>query len=86
MEERITEMIVDLREMMEGGDNRPFIPPIIETLEAMLACFENDETDQKTLKYLTSGLGRLVTDDFEFSESPIGNKLLLLNSDVIHTE
>jgi hypothetical protein len=62
------------------------IPYIIETLEAILECFINDKPDVKTIKRFTRGLGRLITDDYDFSESPIGNSLLHLNSEIIHME
>lgn len=83
MNERIAQLRSDLKKLTRPGDYQPIIPHVIKTLDAMLACNKNDKTDQETLRNLTRGLGRLVTDDFEFSESSVGNDLLRLISEVL---
>jgi len=62
-----------------------FLPGIIKTLKVML----NDDTDtmsQKDRDRRVGGLGKLITDDFTFSESPLGTKLLEVANRFVSSE
>lgn len=85
MKKRITELLT----LVESASQRPnahwFIPYIIESLKAMLGSFSEGRLDPEALVREAGGLGRIVTDDFAFSESPLGQELLGFVSDIVST-
>jgi hypothetical protein len=71
--EMIDECLTLCRESVSKQTANSLLPSIIECLEEMRGILnENKEPFQR----LGVGLGRLVTDDFAFSESGLGTRLL----------
>lgn len=58
------------RESLKTEGSYAYLPEIIQTLEAI-----GNTNDRLKQNKLASGLGRLVTDDIEFLESPLGGLL-----------
>jgi hypothetical protein len=52
-----------------------YLPEIIESLKVMM---RNTNASVEKRQHMAAALGRLVTEDFEFSESAIGGELLNL--------
>lgn len=83
MKNRITELLALVRSTSQSPNAHRFLPYVIKSLETMLDNFSDGDPDPETLVREAGGLGRLVTDDFAFSESPLGTDLLKLVSDII---
>ncbi|KDA54436.1 hypothetical protein EG19_12025 [Thermoanaerobaculum aquaticum] len=60
-----------------------FLPDIIGELEDIKSELEKDQPNPERLLLWARGLGRLVTDSYAFSESPLGTELLELADDVV---
>jgi hypothetical protein len=80
---RITEALVQGEKASKSPGAYPFLPEIQETLKAMLAGLT---TPTKEREQLAGALGRLVTEDFGFSESKLGTTLLELADDFVSRE
>ena len=80
---RITEALVQGEKASKSPGASPFLPEIHETLKAMLAGLT---TPPKQRERLAGALGRLVTEDFGFSESQLGTTLLELADDFASRE
>jgi hypothetical protein len=77
LQDSIAAAILEAESAARSPNSYGFLPGIIKTLRVML----NDDTDtmsQRDRERRAGGLGRLVTDNFAFSESPLGTKLLEL--------
>ena len=74
----MTDAIDDLLKMAqeETGkkDSYPFLPEIIRSLEVIR---DDPGAAQEERVRRARGLGRLVTESFDFSESPLGTSILL---------
>jgi hypothetical protein len=79
---RITEALVRTEKTSERPGTYPFLPEVQETLKAMLAGLTKTPDERERL---SSALGRLVTEDFRFSESKMGTMLLELADDFAST-
>ncbi len=54
-------------------DSFPFLPEIIESLENFKLSVDSKHTERKKM---SSALGRLVTEDYYFSESHLGELII----------
>ncbi len=73
MTARIEAALAKLRESAHGARPTVYLPEIIQSLEAML---ENPGAPQERRVRMASALGRLVTEDYFFSESSLGGEVL----------
>ena len=53
-----------------------FLPYIVRRIEDMINNLDSENMDYETLKSLALRLGMFISDDFEFSESETGVKIL----------
>ncbi|TFH33114.1 MAG: hypothetical protein E4G99_11910 [Anaerolineales bacterium] len=75
LEHRILNLIAQCNQ--PGGQaSYPYLPEIIETLEAMHAGMTSAVIDKDMKERWVRGLGRLVTENYTFSESELGALLL----------
>ena len=70
---RISEAIRSAEEANRAPGAYGMLPQIIDALKKML---EGRVTSLEERTRLSGALGRLVTDDYQFSESPLGTLLL----------
>lgn len=76
MEDRL-EKLIKLTELeIKKKDAFPYLPSILEILKMMRTSIVDKKTDKKTQSKLIGGLTRLVTEDFDFSESDLGTEIL----------
>lgn len=73
LRDKIARAIAKAEEASQSPDAYGFLPVIIESLKAMLAGSTMNERERERM---AGGLGRLVTEDFNFSESQLGSLLL----------
>lgn len=78
MQQRITEVLSLAKQAIQTPEAYAYLPEIIRTLEVMLNSLHQDREDRGRI---ARGLGRLVTEDYAFSESPLGTELLKLADD-----
>jgi hypothetical protein len=83
MIERIELLIADTERFNASSETIPMIPYILEILYKLLKMFKSDRLDQHLLWGGAYGLGRLVMDDYRFSEGPLGQKLMQLANDIM---
>jgi hypothetical protein len=83
MKEKITELIGLAKRNSTKPGSFPFLPEIIESLENMQ---KNLNVSRDRKEKMAGALGRLVTEDFNFSESELGNKLLKIADDFVEYE
>ena len=58
-----------------------FLPYVVERIEEMIESLNTEDLDYENLRDLALGLGMFISDDFEFSESETGTKILdVINS------
>lgn len=56
---------------------------VLEELEEMVIVFDKSDTDFTHLESLALGIGRFISDDFNYSESETGEKILdVINSTI----
>ena len=72
---RITEALVQVEKAIASPDAYPFLPEIKESLQTMLTGLTSTPKERERL---SGALGRLVTEDYRFSESEMGTTLLEL--------
>ncbi len=70
---RIEAALAKLRESEHGARATVYLTEVIQSFEAML---ENLDAPQERRARMVSALGRLVTEDYAFSESPLGREVL----------
>jgi len=78
MTKRITDALAEIDKASMGPSPYPFLPEIKKALEAMLA---SGAMAERELERLSGALGRLVTDNYSFSESDLGTTLLSLGDE-----
>lgn len=72
----IRDLIEESESELSGQDVYSYLPEIVETLELIHECLENRRCDEGYQRRLIGGLGRLVTENYGFSESELGNRIL----------
>lgn len=80
MKGKIAELIDLAKRALKKPESFPFLPEIIESLENMQKNL-NENRDRK--ERMAGALGRLVTEDFNFSESELGTKILKIADDFV---
>lgn len=76
----IKRVIVLAEKELDKQDYYGYLPGILELLKTMHQALLDD--DFKTCDDRLTGLGRIITDDCNFSESELGDKLLNLVTEV----
>ncbi|KPL89271.1 hypothetical protein SE16_02000 [Ardenticatena maritima] len=79
VEEKIKALLAQAKDAAQEPQSHWLLPHVINVLEAMLDCLP----DQKALLGAAGALGRIVTDDYAFSESPLGGELLDLVTEIV---
>jgi len=83
MKTRIDELLIEAKNASQSPGAYGFLPGIIKSLEAIQDELEKDGPDPEILVKRVGGLGRLVTESYAFSESPLGTKLLDLITEIV---
>jgi hypothetical protein len=83
MKEKIAVLIDLAKRDLKKPESFPFLPEIIESLENMQ---KNLNVSRDRKEKMAGALGRLVTEDFNFSESELGNKILQIADDFVEYE
>jgi hypothetical protein len=76
--ERIKKLLADVHRAEALPGAYPYLPDIAKSLEAML---ENVDTSPSRRDKMAGGLGRIVTEDYAFSESDLGGRILRVADD-----
>lgn len=76
MEDKLDKLIKLVEFEIKKKDAFPYLPSILEILTMMRTSIVDKKTDKKMKSKLIGGLMRLVTEDFEFSESDLGTEIL----------
>lgn len=63
-----------------------FLPYVAESLNAMIEELDNTNMISDKLKNLARNLGIFISDDFEFSESETGTKILDVINSILRSE
>ena len=63
-------------EILQRRGEGDFLPIVRRSLAEIKASLEGPLPDVERRKKAAGGLGRIVTDDYEFSESELGGKIL----------
>ena len=78
MKNRILKLLRKTKKANQDPNAHWLLPYIVESLEVLLDGFSKDNLDPDYLVRQAGGFGRIVMDDFSFSESPLGGELLEL--------
>jgi len=79
LEEKIKALLAQAKDAAQEPQSHWLLPHIIDVLQAMLDCLP----DQEALLGAAGALGRIVTDDYTFSESSLGGELLDLVTEIV---
>lgn len=82
MQDKIDEMLVVVTVASQQPNAHRFLPYLVRSLQAMSDMSRASMIDHKSLAKAAGALGRIVTDDYAFSESPLGQSLLDLINDI----
>lgn len=63
-----------------------FLPYVTKSINAMIDELKNTKTRSDKLEQLALGLGMFISDDFEFSESKTGTKILDVVNSIVKSE
>lgn len=85
MYDRTVELLSDARAASESQGAYGLLPDIVAILEKLLTHLAAPQSDKFLLRQGAGALGRVVTDNYEFSESPLGTRLLQLVDDLMAT-
>lgn len=80
LKSRIVNLLLRLRDPSQHAQQAPFLPEIIQSLEAMA---DSTEAPRDRRVRMAGALARLVTEDFTFSESALGGEILELTNDFV---
>jgi hypothetical protein len=87
---KLIKRINTLIQKSENESHKPnayrYLPEIVETLKSMRELLDNRDFDNEKRQILVRGLGRIVTDDFQFSESPLDTNILETASDFLRLD
>ncbi len=78
LESRMISVIAKLRESERGPNPTVYLSEIIESFEAML---RNFDAPQERRAWMAGGVGRLITEDYSFSESALGGEVLKITDE-----
>lgn len=82
MQERIDEMLAAVTVASQQPNAHRLLPYVTKSLHAMDGLSRASTADRASLLKAAGALGRIVTDDYAFSESPLGQSLLDLINDI----
>ncbi|WP_322801518.1 hypothetical protein [Thermoflexus sp.] len=80
---RINELLQEAREAAKRPDAYGLLPDVIRIMEMLQHKLESDSPDLEAIVRGAGALGRVVTDSYSFSESPLGSKLLDFVNEII---
>jgi hypothetical protein len=83
MIERIELLIAETERFNASSQTIPMMPYILESLKRLLMLYKSDHPDRRFLDDEVYGLGRIVMDDYRFSDGPLGQKLMQLANDIM---
>lgn len=83
MIERIELLIAETERFDDKSQVMKRIPYFIKSLNRLLMLYKSDRPNRRFIRDEAYGLGRIVMDDFQFSEGPLGHKLMVLTNDII---
>jgi hypothetical protein len=83
LKKRISDAISLAEVTFKDHDAYPYLPEITESLKVMRDGIQLSATERNKI---AGAMQRLVTEDFAFSESPFGTKLLELGDDFARGE
>lgn len=83
MDSRIEKLITEVESESRSASVYAYLPEIHEILIRIQEGLSEKNRNDKFLWQLAKGLGRLITEDYDFSNSPLGSSLLRLVSDII---
>mgnify|MGYP000633940014 FL=1 len=81
---RINELLQEAREAAKRPDAYGLLPDVIRIMEMLQHKLESDSPDLEAIVRGAGALGRVVTDSYSFSESPLGSKLLDFVNEIIY--
>jgi hypothetical protein len=55
-----------------------FLPTISKSIDELIQCAQEARYNPEKLRNVALGLGRYISDDFEFSESDTGTRILVV--------
>jgi hypothetical protein len=73
----IRHLIVETEKISQVSGSYPYLPEIMKSLEMMESGFS---LSRERRAKMAGALGRLITEDSAFAESPLGSKLLKVAS------
>jgi hypothetical protein len=79
---KIKKLIIMCKEESQKTNSFAYLPDIIDQLTQLLELYLNKVNNDKKIKKLRGGLVRLISEDFSFMNSNLGNKLLRIISDL----
>lgn len=82
MHDRIVELLSDLQVASQCHNSYGLLPDVISVLQQILANLEIAPLDKRLIVKGAGALGRIVTDNYQFSESELGTRLLQLINDL----
>ena len=83
MKDYVIELIAEVESEIKLPSANPYLPDIHELLVRIQKGLNDDNRDYEFLGELAKGLGRLVTEEYEFSFGPLGSSLLEFASDIM---
>lgn len=78
MVNKIRKLLADVQRAEALPDAYAYLPDIAKSLEAML---DNIDASPSRRDKMAGGLGRIVTEDYAFSESDLGGRILRVADD-----
>ncbi|MBC7121416.1 MAG: hypothetical protein H5T33_07640 [Candidatus Methanosuratus sp.] len=79
------EFVIDrTKQYFQDPDAPSFLPYILSWLQEVAEELGKSEPNREMLMGLARAIGRGVTDDYQFSESPVGTAILEIVSDIVH--
>lgn len=79
LKKQLQNTLVKAKTANQNNDAYAFLPDIIKTIEAIQDEVKSDSPDNIKIELYLRGFGRLVTEDYAFSESGLGQDLLDLS-------
>jgi len=80
LKKQLLNTLVRAKTANEKNNSYAFLPDIIEIIEVIQSEVESDSPDNIKINMYLRGFGRLVTEDYNFSESGLGQDLLDLSA------
>ena len=72
----LKQIITEARRCQSDPEPYIYLAPIIENLDRLAEELSKKKPDSRRVEKLTGGIVRLVTEEFSFSEGPLGSRVL----------